>query len=138
MAALRPWFGDRVNVVSVETEGTNTLARSLEEGPDIDVSASGVAAGSLGGPALGKVSYEVIKDRVKTALVLSDADVYDAAQKLWETTRLVGEPGGRCCARRFDLGRLCPGQGVSGFAFFFAAATPMWTGSRARGIHHSI
>ncbi|MEM7723811.1 MAG: threonine/serine dehydratase [Pseudomonadota bacterium] len=93
IGGIAAWFGDRVKVVSVETEGTNTLARSLAEGPDIDVSASGVAAGSLGGPALGRVSYDVIKSRVQDALVLPDEVVFEAGQILWEATRLVGEPG---------------------------------------------
>jgi threonine dehydratase len=51
IGGIAAWFGDRVNVVSVETEGTDTLSRSLREGPEIDVAASGVAAGSLGGRA---------------------------------------------------------------------------------------
>ncbi len=53
IGGIAAWFGDRVNVVSIETEGTDTLSRSLKEGPEIDVSAYGVAAGSLGGPRLG-------------------------------------------------------------------------------------
>ncbi len=108
IGGIAAWFGDRVNVVSVETEGTNTLARSLEEGPDINVSASGVAAGSLGGPALGVVSYDVIKARVSTALVLKDEDVYDAAKKLWDSTRLVGEPGGAVAMAALTSGAYVP------------------------------
>lgn len=101
-------FGDRVNVISVETEGTDTLSRSLREGPEIDVSASGVAAGSLGGPRLGVQSWEVIRDRVKTALVLPDAEVYRAAQMLWETTRLVGEPGAAVAMAALTSGAYVP------------------------------
>ncbi len=108
IGGIASWFGDRVNVVSVETEGTNTLARSLAEGPDIDVSATGVAAGSLGGPALGKVSFEVVKERVKTALVLPDQAVFEAAQHLWEATRLVGEPGGAVALAALTSGAYVP------------------------------
>ncbi|MDG4647671.1 threonine/serine dehydratase [Roseibacterium sp. SDUM158017] len=93
IGGIAAWFGDRVNVVSVETEGTDTLARSLREGPDVAIEATGIAAGSLGGPRLGVQSWDVIRDRVKTALVLPDEAVYEAARKLWEATRLVGEPG---------------------------------------------
>ena len=93
IGGIAAWLGDRVRVVSVETEGTNTLARSLEDGPDIDVAASGVSAGSLGGPRLGELSYSIIKDRVSDAIVLPDSAVFDAGQRLWDATRLVGEPG---------------------------------------------
>jgi threonine dehydratase len=108
IGGIAAWFGDRVKVVSVETETTNTLKRSLEEGPDIEVTPSGVAAGSLGGPALGKLSYEVIRARVQTALLVSDADVYDAARRLWEATRLVGEPGAAVALAALTSGAYVP------------------------------
>lgn len=93
IGGVAAWFGDRVRVVSVETEGTNTLERSLREGPDIDVRATGISAGSLGGPALGKLPYQIARARIATALVLPDDAVFDAARRLWEATRLVVEPG---------------------------------------------
>jgi len=111
IGGIAAWFGDRVNVVSVETEGTNTLARSLAEGPDIDVQATGVAAGSLGGPALGEVSYTVVKERVKTALVLPDEAVFEAARRLWEGTRLVGEPGSAVALAALTSGAYVPQKG---------------------------
>lgn len=93
IGGVAAWLGDRVRVVSVETEGTNTLARSLKEGQDIDVAASGISAGSLGGPHLGELPYSIIKEKVTEAIVLPDAAVFDAATRLWEGTRLIGEPG---------------------------------------------
>lgn len=111
IGGIAAWFGDRVNVVSVETEGTNTLARSFANGPDIDVKATGVAAGSLGGPALGALSYEVVKARVSTALVLPDEAVYAAARKLWEVTRLACEPGGAVALAALTSGAYQPASG---------------------------
>jgi threonine dehydratase len=108
IGGIAAWFGDRVNVVSVETEGTDTLSRSLKEGPEIDVSATGVAAGSLGGPRLGVQSWEVIRERVKTAIVLPDAEVYAAAKTLWEATRLVGEPGAAVALAALTSGAYVP------------------------------
>jgi threonine dehydratase len=108
IGGIAAWFGDRVNVVSVETEGTDTLARSLREGPEIDVAASGVAAGSLGGPRLGVDAWEVIRTRVSTALVLSDAEVIRAGQKLWDATRLVGEPGAAVALAALTSGAYVP------------------------------
>ncbi|MEM6609867.1 MAG: threonine/serine dehydratase [Pseudomonadota bacterium] len=93
IGGIMAWFRDRVRVVSVETEGTNTLSRSLEEGPDIEVSASGISAGSLGGPRLGALPYQLAKQHVADAIVLPDAAVFDAGLQLWQKTRLVVEPG---------------------------------------------
>ncbi|SRR6056297_120030 len=111
IGGIAAWFGDRVNVVSVETEGTDTLSRSLKEGPEIDVSATGVAAGSLGGPRLGVQSWEVIRDRVQTAIVLPDEAVYAAAKTLWEATRLVGEPGAAVALAALTSGAYTPAEG---------------------------
>jgi len=108
IGGIAAWLGDRVQVVSVETEGTNTLARSLTEGPDIDVAASGIAAGSLGGPRLGELSYQIIKDRVSRAIVLPDAAVMDAGARLWAATRLVGEPGAATALAALTSGAYVP------------------------------
>jgi threonine dehydratase len=67
-----------------------------------------VAAGSLGGPRLGVDAWEVIRERVKTALVLSDAEVYRAAQALWEAARLVGEPGAAVAVAALTSGAYVP------------------------------
>ena len=110
IGGIAAWLGDRVRVVSVETEGTNTLAQSLKDGPDIDVSASGISAGSLGGPRLGELSYAVVKERVKDAIVLPDAAVFDAANRLWDSTRLVGEPGAATALAALTSGAYRPSK----------------------------
>jgi threonine dehydratase len=106
IGGIAAWFGDRVNVVSVETEGTDTLSRSLREGPEIDVAASGIAAGSLGGPRLGVQSWEVIRDRVKTAIVLPDAEVFRGRENPVGGDAPCGGAGRGGGSGRADLGRL--------------------------------
>ncbi|MEM9756857.1 MAG: serine/threonine dehydratase [Pseudomonadota bacterium] len=115
IGGIAAWFGDRVRVVSVETEGTNTLARSLTDGPDIDVAASGIAAGSLGGPALGALAYNIAKERIADALIVSDADVFEAGRRLWDATRLVVEPGAATALAALTSGayRPAPGERVA-------------------------
>jgi threonine dehydratase len=108
IGGVASWFRDRVRVISVETEGTNTLERSLREGPDISVQATGIAASSLGGPRLGVMSYEVAKAHVDRAIVLPDASVFDAAQRLWEGTRLVVEPGSAVALAALTSGTYVP------------------------------
>lgn len=108
IGGISAWFRDRVKVVSVETEGTNTLEKSLREGPDIDVPASGIAAGSLGGPRLGVDSYALIKAFVDRAVILSDAEVFKAAARLWDTTRLIGEPGAAVALAALTTGAYVP------------------------------
>ncbi|MEJ6389074.1 threonine/serine dehydratase [Gymnodinialimonas ulvae] len=108
IGGVASYFRDRVKIVSVETEATNTLERSLREGPDIDVSASGVAAGSLGGPRLGIDSFEAIRAHVDKAILVDDAATYAAAQRLWDGTRLVGEPGSAVALAALTSGAYTP------------------------------
>lgn len=110
IGGVAAWFRDRVRVISVETEGTNTLERSLREGPEIDVPASGIAAGSLGGPRLGVDSYAVIKQFVDQAIVVPDAAVFEAARRLWEATRLIGEPGSAVALAALTSGAYVPAK----------------------------
>lgn len=108
IGGVSAWFRDRVKIVSVETEGTNTLEKSLREGPDIDVAAIGIAAGSLGGPRLGVDSYALIRAFVDDAIVLPDAEVFKAASRLWEATRLIGEPGAAVALAALTSGAYVP------------------------------
>ncbi|MDG3042296.1 threonine/serine dehydratase [Roseicyclus marinus] len=111
IGGVAAWFRDRVKVVSVETHDTNTLERSLREGPEFSASPSGVAASSLGGPRLGVMSYDVIRDFVDQAILVDDAAVYDAAKRLWEATRLIGEPGAAVALAALTSGAYVPEPG---------------------------
>ena len=111
IGGVAAWVRDRVRVVSVETRDTNTLERSLRDGPEFSASPSGVAASSLGGPRLGVMSYAVIRDFVDRAILVEDADVYDAATRLWEATRLIGEPGAAVALAALSSGAYVPEPG---------------------------
>jgi len=108
IGGVASWFRDRVRVISVETEGTNTLERSLREGPEISVQATGIAASSLGGPRLGVMSHEVATAHVDRAILLPDEAVFEAARHLWEGTRLVGEPGSAVALAALTSGAYVP------------------------------
>lgn len=110
IGGVAAWFRDRVRIVSVETEGTNTLEKSLREGPDIDVSASGIAAGSLGGPRLGVDSFALIREFVDDAVILPDSAVFDAAKRMWDATRLIGEPGSAVALAALTSGAYVPAK----------------------------
>jgi threonine dehydratase len=111
IGGVAAWFRDRARVVSVETHDTNTLERSLREGPEFSASPSGIAASSLGGPRLGVMSWEVIREFVDEAVLVDDAAVYDAARRLWDGTRLVGEPGAAVALAALTSGAYVPEPG---------------------------
>lgn len=111
IGGVAAWCRDRIRVVSVETETTNTLERSLREGPDFSASPSGIAAGSLGGPRLGVDAWEVIRAHVDRPILVDDADVFEAARRLWSATRLIGEPGAAVALSALTSGAYRPEPG---------------------------
>ena len=74
-------------------------------------SPSGVAASSLGGPRLGVMSLEVIREFVDEAVLVDDAAVYEAARRLWDAARLVGEPGAAVALAALTSGAYVPAPG---------------------------
>jgi threonine dehydratase len=111
IGGVAAWLRDRVRVVSVETHDTNTLERSLREGPEFSASPAGIAASSLGGPRLGAMSFEVIRQFVDEAVLVDDDAVFEAARRLWAGTRLIGEPGAAVALAALTSGAYTPAPG---------------------------
>ncbi|PRX38213.1 threonine dehydratase [Meinhardsimonia xiamenensis] len=111
IGGIAAWYGERVKVVAVETEGTATYARALREGPGGDMRASGIAASALGAPAIGAMPWAILSAQERPSVVVSDADVIAAQRLLWETTRIVGEPGAAVALAALTSGAYVPEPG---------------------------
>ena len=114
IGGVAAWFRDRVRVISVETEGTNTLERSLRDGPEINVQATGIAASSLGGPRLGG---DVLRGGARPC-GSSDRLARSGGFRRGQATmgRDAADRGTRCrgCAGRTHIGGLRPRTGRAG------------------------
>ena len=86
-------FGDRVRVVAVETSGCPTLHAALAEGRPVDVEVGGIAADALGARRIGEVCWSV-RHRIDRSVLVDDGAVADAQHRLWDSLRVVAEPGG--------------------------------------------
>jgi threonine dehydratase len=86
------WYGERTEVVVVETDGTATYAAALANGAPIDIEVSGVAADALGATRLGSHPWDALHRVGATSVVVSDADVVAARRQLWRWLRIVVEP----------------------------------------------
>ncbi|MFT6784948.1 MAG: threonine dehydratase [Dinoroseobacter sp.] len=111
IGGITAWCAGHTKVVAVETHDTNTLSLSMAQGPDISVKPSGIAAGSLGGPSLGKLPYAIAKAHIDTAVLVSDADVFEAQRRLWDAARLVTEPGAATALAALTSGAYVPQSG---------------------------
>ena len=83
----------RARVIGVETEGTPTLHSARAAGHPVDVEVSGLAVSSLGSSRLGDIAWEAAGHWVADSLLVSDSAVVEAQRFLWETCRVIAEPG---------------------------------------------
>ncbi len=111
IAGVATWFGDRVTVVAVETEGTPALHAALDAGAPVDVTVGGLCASSLGARRAGDIAFAVARRHVDASLLVTDEDVAEAQRRLWEGARLVAEPGGATALAALTSGAYVPAPG---------------------------
>lgn len=91
-AGLATWWGTSKRLIVVETEGTQTFARSLVAGEPVDVEVSGVAADSLGARRLGNIAWQALMASGAESQVVSDEQVKEAQFQLNNDFDVIAEP----------------------------------------------
>jgi threonine dehydratase len=86
------WYGDRTEVVAVETTGTASYAAAVAAGEPVDVAVSGIAADALGAPRIGTTPFRSLRAAGATSVLVHDDDVLAARTQLWNWLRIVVEP----------------------------------------------
>ncbi len=114
IAGITSWFAGRADVVAVEPETAPTLSRALEDGPEVEVEVSGVAANSLGARKIGGIAYETCRQNNVQSVLVSDQAIVEAQRRLWQACRVLAEPGGVTALAALTSGvwRPAPGSRV--------------------------
>jgi threonine dehydratase len=107
-AGQAAWWRDRVRVVSVEPETSQCVRLALGAGQPIEVSVSGLATDSLGARRIGDVPWSIVSQFVDEAITVTDADIRRAQHELWNSFRLVVEPGGAAAFAAVMSGAYAP------------------------------
>ena len=94
IAGLATGLGGRARIVGVEPEASPTLAHALEAGRPVDAPVGGLAADSLAPRRVGSLVFPIARKRVERVVLVSDDAIRAAQQALWNTARIVAEPGG--------------------------------------------
>ncbi len=94
LGGLAAWFGQGVRVVAVEPEACPTFAAAVAAGHPVDVEVGGVAADALGARRIGEWGWAAARAGGVRSVLVPDAAVLDARQRLWADLRLAVEPGG--------------------------------------------
>ncbi len=83
-------------IVVVEPEGWDDMARSLELGEIVPVSADApdTFCDALQTPRVSPITFGILQDRGATALAVSDEEAAEAVRFAWARHGLVVEPGG--------------------------------------------
>lgn len=105
------WYQNRVKIVSIEPIEAPTLQRALSAGRPVDSPAGGIAADSLAPRQVGQQMFPIAQKFLHSALLVSDEEIVAAQKKLWETTRIVAEPGGATAFAGLLSGRYKPEPG---------------------------
>jgi len=105
------WYQNRVKVISVEPIEAPTLQRALSAGRPVDSPAGGIAADSLAPRQVGQQMFPIAQKFVHSALLVSDEEIIAAQKTLWETTRIIAEPGGATAFAGLLSGRYKPEPG---------------------------
>ena len=108
IAGIAAWFGGRVRVVGVEPEASPTLTMALKAGGPVDAPAGGIAADSLAPRRVGTLVYPIAKRYVDHVVLVADDEIKSAQLALWETLRVVAEPGGAAAFAALLSGRYEP------------------------------
>jgi threonine dehydratase len=116
------WFKDR-NIIGVESETTNSMHAALQHGPDTDVDVSGICANALGAKRVGRMAYDLAKDRDLQTLLVPDAAVAYAQKLLWQNLRQLVEPAGAAALAAITSGAYKPAKGEK-VAILLCGANP--------------
>jgi threonine dehydratase len=115
IGGIAAWFGGRIRIVAVEPEGSPTLHNALAAGEPVDAPAEGVAADSLAPKRVGALMFPIARAFVAQSVLVSDEDIVAAQIALWQSVRVVAEPGGAAAFAALLSGRYAaaPGERVA-------------------------
>jgi threonine dehydratase len=94
IGGVSSWYHNRIKIIGVEPEAAPTLKYALDAGMPVDAPAGGIAADSLAPKQVGKLMFPIAQEYVKNVILVTDEEIVQAQQLLWEKLRIVAEPGG--------------------------------------------
>ena len=104
---LAAWYQDRLRLIAVEPETAPTLTRALAAGRPVEAEAGGIAADSLAPKKVGELMFPLAQRYAAQTILVSDEAIRAAQQRVWDSLRIVTEPGAATAfaallARRYE------------------------------------
>jgi threonine dehydratase len=111
VGGIAAWYAGAIRVIGVEPETAPTLTRALAAGRPVDAEAGGIAADSLAPSRIGERVFPIVQRHVDRVVLVADEAIRAAQEALWQTTRIVAEPGGAAAFAALLSGRYRPAPG---------------------------
>lgn len=105
IGGVAAWYQERVKMVAVEPFAAPTLDRALSAGHPVDAPAGGIAADSLAPRQVGQQMFPIAAKYVREVVLVTDEEIIEAQQKLWQSVRVLAEPGGAAAFAALLSGR---------------------------------
>jgi threonine dehydratase len=111
IGGIAAWYQGRIRVIGVEPALAPTLYRALEAGRPVDAEAGGIAADSLAPKRVGELMFPLAQRWVERVVLVSDEAILAAQRALWDTVRVMAEPGGAAALAALLSGAYKPAPG---------------------------
>jgi threonine dehydratase len=108
IGGIAAWYGSAVRVIGVEPEGAPTLTDALKAGRPIDAATGSVAADSLAPKRVGELMFPIAQAHIARVVLVTDEAILSAQRALWESVRVVTEPGGATALAALRSGAYVP------------------------------
>jgi len=111
IGGLAAWYASSVRIIAVEPDGAPTLSEALKAGQPIDAPTGSVAADSLAPRRVGELMFPIAQAHVDRVVLVTDDAIRRAQRALWDTLRIVAEPGGSAAFAALLTGAYQPASG---------------------------
>ncbi len=111
IGGIAAWYGRSARIVGVEPTGAPTLADALRAGRPVDAPAGGIAADSLAPRRVGELMFPIARSFVDRVALVEDSAILHAQRALWDTLRILAEPGAAAPLAALLSGAYTPEQG---------------------------
>jgi threonine dehydratase len=111
IGGIAAWYEKRIRLIGVEPRLAPTLTKALDAGKPVDAEAGGIAADSLAPKRVGELMFPLAQKYVERVLLVEDDDIRAAQRALWDSLRIVSEPGGAAAYAALLSGQYRPGKG---------------------------
>ncbi|MEX1126064.1 MAG: threonine/serine dehydratase [Acidimicrobiia bacterium] len=110
IAGISSWIRDDARVMGIEPESSPTLFEARRAGAPVEVEVGGIAASSLGASRIGDHAWQANR-WIDDSVLVTDGQIVEAQRWLWETCRVVAEPGAAATIAALASGAYSPSQG---------------------------